>query len=81
MTAVGRLLGIMLAWLIVELWQRRFGAWFNRKAGIVCRFYPTCSEYAVQTLRRDGAARGALLAIQRVRRCVPENCDSCFDPP
>lgn len=36
-----------------------------------CRFYPTCSEYAIEAVERHGAARGAWLAIRRVGKCHP----------
>jgi putative membrane protein insertion efficiency factor len=36
-----------------------------------CRFYPTCSEYAVQSIERYGAVKGMLLAIKRVLKCHP----------
>jgi uncharacterized protein len=36
-----------------------------------CRFYPSCSEYAVEALRCHGVGRGALLAGVRVLRCNP----------
>jgi putative membrane protein insertion efficiency factor len=36
-----------------------------------CRFYPTCSEYALEALRRHGAAKGSWLAARRVCRCHP----------
>jgi len=36
-----------------------------------CRFYPTCSEYAVTALQRYGPARGSWLAVRRVVRCGP----------
>jgi putative membrane protein insertion efficiency factor len=38
-----------------------------------CRFYPTCSNYAIEALRTHGAARGGLLAMRRVCRCHPWN--------
>lgn len=38
-----------------------------------CRFYPTCSNYAIEALRTHGAARGSLLAARRVCRCHPFN--------
>ena len=38
-----------------------------------CRFHPTCSEYAVESLRVHGALRGAGYAIRRVSRCHPWN--------
>jgi len=38
-----------------------------------CRFYPSCSGYAVQALRRHGPLRGTALAAWRVLRCHPWN--------
>lgn len=36
-----------------------------------CRFYPTCSIYAITALERFGAARGFVLAAWRILRCNP----------
>lgn len=36
-----------------------------------CRFYPSCSAYAVEAVERHGAWRGGLLAVRRVARCHP----------
>ena len=36
-----------------------------------CRFYPSCSEYAVQAVGLHGAARGSLLAARRMCKCHP----------
>ena len=36
-----------------------------------CRFYPTCSEYAMEAIRTHGAARGAWLGFLRLMRCQP----------
>ena len=36
-----------------------------------CRFYPSCSAYAEEALRRHGAVKGLYLAIHRVLRCNP----------
>jgi putative membrane protein insertion efficiency factor len=44
-----------------------------------CRFYPSCSSYAIEALQVHGAARGALLAARRVCRCHPWN-EGGFDP-
>jgi putative membrane protein insertion efficiency factor len=38
-----------------------------------CRFYPSCSNYALEALRVHGAARGSCLAVRRVCRCHPWN--------
>lgn len=36
-----------------------------------CKYYPTCSEYAVQAVRTYGIARGLVLAAWRLARCNP----------
>ena len=36
-----------------------------------CRYWPTCSDYAVDALERHGAGRGSWLALRRVLRCHP----------
>jgi uncharacterized protein len=39
--------------------------------GPSCRFFPSCSEYATEALRKHGAWRGGALALRRVLRCHP----------
>lgn len=36
-----------------------------------CRFYPTCSHYALEALRVHGLRRGGWLALRRIFRCHP----------
>lgn len=37
----------------------------------VCKYSPTCSEYAYQSIKQYGVIKGVLLAIKRVLRCNP----------
>jgi putative membrane protein insertion efficiency factor len=37
----------------------------------VCRFQPTCSQYAFEAIKRHGFARGSWLAAKRIARCNP----------
>lgn len=44
-----------------------------------CRFHPTCSEYARESILRHGLAKGAWLTILRLSRCHPFHPGG-FDP-
>ena len=44
-----------------------------------CRFYPSCSSYALDAIRVHGATRGTLLAAWRIARCGPFT-DGGVDP-
>ncbi|MDE6489654.1 MAG: membrane protein insertion efficiency factor YidD [Muribaculaceae bacterium] len=44
-----------------------------------CRFTPTCSQYAIEALRRHGPLRGSWLTIRRLLRCHPWG-GSGYDP-
>lgn len=44
-----------------------------------CRFYPTCSEYAVQAIRKFGIIKGTGKAIVRVSKCHPFHSGG-YDP-
>ena len=36
-----------------------------------CRFLPTCSEYAIESLKSHGLIKGSILTIKRIGRCHP----------
>ncbi|HEY8348755.1 MAG TPA: membrane protein insertion efficiency factor YidD [Clostridiales bacterium] len=36
-----------------------------------CRFYPTCSQYAIDALSRYGVLKGSYLAVRRILKCHP----------
>ncbi|MFZ5512361.1 MAG: membrane protein insertion efficiency factor YidD [Pseudomonadota bacterium] len=44
-----------------------------------CRFFPSCSEYAVEAVAKHGGGKGAWLAVKRVCRCHPWHPGG-FDP-
>jgi len=44
-----------------------------------CRFLPTCSDYALEALRRHGALAGTWLSLRRLSRCHPFG-SSGYDP-
>jgi putative membrane protein insertion efficiency factor len=46
--------------------------WFvSPLLGPNCRFYPTCSCYAQDSIRRHGPVRGTWLGLRRILRCHP----------
>jgi putative membrane protein insertion efficiency factor len=73
MTTVGRVSRLagwpfrMLLLGLVELYRLTLGPMFAGR----CRFYPSCSNYAVGSLRIHGAFKGGLLAAWRLLRCSP----------
>lgn len=46
-----------------------------------CRYYPSCSQYAVIAVRRHGALRGSWLALRRLGRCHPWAAGGVDDVP
>ena len=44
-----------------------------------CRYYPTCSEYAIEAIDRYGVVKGMLLGLKRILRCHPFS-QGGFDP-
>ena len=47
--------------------------------GPSCRYYPTCSQYALEAIESHGAVRGSWLATKRICRCHPFH-EGGFDP-
>ena len=44
-----------------------------------CRFYPTCSQYALEAVDRYGVKRGIFLGVKRISKCHPFNHGG-YDP-
>jgi uncharacterized protein len=55
-----------LVLLPVRLWQ-----WMAPMRTPRCKFYPSCSAYAVEAVSKYGVLRGGWLAIRRLGRCHP----------
>lgn len=51
----------------------------SRRTFPVCRYLPSCSEYALEAVKAHGAGRGSLLAVKRLSRCRPFG-GSGYDP-
>jgi len=58
-----------IALFLIKLYQLIVSPLFGGRA--VCRFIPTCSEYAKQAIEKHGALRGGWMAIKRISRCRP----------
>jgi putative membrane protein insertion efficiency factor len=66
---------------IKKIWHGRLGRKYNNKKGILCRFYPSCSNYAILALEKYGFFKGWYLAYRRIKRCNQSNTDSSIDYP
>ncbi|MDA8164892.1 MAG: membrane protein insertion efficiency factor YidD [Desulfobacteraceae bacterium] len=60
---------------LIRLYRR----WLSPLLPPRCRFYPTCSQYALEAVERYGALRGCWLALRRLLRCHPFHPGG-FDP-
>ncbi|HNR32866.1 MAG TPA: membrane protein insertion efficiency factor YidD [Candidatus Hydrogenedentes bacterium] len=67
-------MGRMLIGLIRQ-YQRLLSPWLGRS----CRFYPTCSQYAIEAIETHGVLKGVGLAVWRILRCQPF-CKGGIDP-
>lgn len=74
MSPIGRILAKPLLGLV---WLYRNGV--SPLLGVTCRFEPSCSEYAVEALKRYGAFKGGWLTLKRIGRCHPWG-GSGYDP-
>jgi uncharacterized protein len=61
-----------LAWSLTLL-VRGYQLVLSPMLGPRCRFYPSCSAYAVEAITTHGALRGTWLAGRRLLRCHPWN--------
>jgi len=75
-----------LSHLLTQLLSKSMLAliWFYRTAisplkPPTCRFTPTCSQYAIEAIKKHGPLKGSWLALKRILRCHPFG-GSGFDP-
>ena len=52
---------------VIRFYQRKISPLFGPR----CRYYPTCSNYAVEAVERFGALKGSILTVSRLLRCNP----------
>jgi hypothetical protein len=65
-----RPLSEFLAWILI-LPIRFYQKFISPLTPPSCRFTPTCSQYAIEALRKHGPFKGMYLAIRRILRCHP----------
>lgn len=61
--------------LVLRGYQLAISPWLPRS----CRFYPSCSQYAMDAVGRFGVRRGGWLALRRLSRCHPFHAGG-YDP-
>jgi len=59
----------------IRIYQNTLGLVFPP----ACRFYPSCSQYAMEALKKFGLIKGGWLSVKRLTRCHPLNPGG-FDP-
>jgi putative membrane protein insertion efficiency factor len=72
--------GSTLAVATIHGYQRTLAPWVGR-AGVRCRFTPTCSHYAEVVIARDGLWRGGVKTARRLVRCGPWTAPGTVDLP
>ncbi|WP_461831205.1 membrane protein insertion efficiency factor YidD [Aquifex sp.] len=53
--------------LILKFWQKFISPLYPPS----CRYYPTCSEYAIMAVEKHGVLKGSVKAVLRILRCNP----------
>ncbi|MBN2879595.1 MAG: membrane protein insertion efficiency factor YidD [Clostridia bacterium] len=53
--------------VLIKFYRRAISPLFPPR----CRFYPTCSSYAMQAIEKHGALKGSYLAVRRILKCHP----------
>ncbi len=80
-TIKGSLLASFSIFLINKIWKSWIGRFYKSRNNIICRFYPSCSNYAIIALTKYGFYKGVRLSINRIKRCNTHNTDTCVDFP
>lgn len=56
---------------VLQAGVRFYRKYISPLKGPTCRFYPTCSAYALEALEEHGAIKGSLLTVIRLSKCHP----------
>jgi len=63
--------GYLISKFLVLLLIRGYQLIVSPVLGPACRFYPSCSQYALLAINQYGVVKGAYLAFRRLLRCHP----------
>lgn len=80
---IHRVVAVMIRipqWVLVGL-IRLYQVTISPMTGPSCKYYPSCSHYGLEAVRRHGALKGGLLAGWRVLRCNPWSNGGVDDVP
>ena len=55
---------------LIEWYQKNISKFLESK-NIRCKYYPTCSEYTKQAIKKYGVLKGSILGIIRILKCNP----------
>lgn len=61
---------------LIRFYQKHISPCFPPR----CRYYPTCSAYAIEAIEKYGAMKGGWLALKRFLRCHPFSKHDPYDP-
>lgn len=61
--------------LIIRFYQK----FISPLKGPTCRFYPTCSAYSIEAIKKYGAIKGSYLSLRRILKCHPFH-EGGYDP-
>jgi putative membrane protein insertion efficiency factor len=64
---------------LIRLMLRTYQLTLSPLLGPRCRFYPSCSQYALDAVQCHGSLRGSLMALRRLLRCHPWHAGG-YDP-
>ncbi|MCE1201248.1 MAG: membrane protein insertion efficiency factor YidD [Bacteroidia bacterium] len=65
----------LLAILLIRVYQYTLSPFIGRS----CRYYPTCSNYSIEALKKHGFIKGGWLSVKRISSCHPWG-GSGYDP-
>lgn len=55
----------------IMIFIRGYRYFLSPLLGNICRFSPSCSEYAIEAIQKRGLMRGGILILRRLMRCHP----------